>query len=249
MAARAVILGLMAMLALASGAGLGGCASKRQALVTVRFENVREVTRGDRPSLNEWDSIEPLVRRRHVKDNRYGLDAELRSRALPDPMPGTVLRDYEMTIVVADLRELGDLQREISKLHGKRFAEGRRFHMSLDSVELRYSGSYVQAHLTRAISGRTRPGALVYIFDGPGDPRVAPADETGMWSTPVSIAPGQQYIRGFSVLRGREKSVAARKHFQVDVYTGVHQELSAEEFAGQRGFAQQVGDFVGGMFE
>lgn len=248
MAARAVILGLMAMLA-ALGPGLGGCASKRQAVVTVRFENVREVMLGDRPSLNEWDSIEPIVRKRHVADNRYGLDAELYSTELPDPMPGTVLRDYEMTIVVADLRELGDMQREISKLHGKRFAEGRRFHMALDGVELRYSGSYVQAHLTRAISGRTRPGAMVYIFDGPGDPRVVQASETGSWSTPVSIAPGQQYIRGFSVTRGRERSVAARKHFQVDVYTGAHQELSAEEFAGQRGFARQVGDFVGGMFE
>ena len=73
---------------------------------------------------------------------------------------------------------------------------------------------------------------MVYIFDRPGvDPRVVQASEAGSWSTPVEIAPGQQYIRGFSVLRGRERSVAARKHFRVDVFTGAHQELTAEESA------------------
>ena len=252
MAVRAVILVVVAVLLVLGAGGMGGCASKRQAVVTVRFENVREIlgaTERDK-SRNEWDSIRPIVEKRHVQRNRFGLEIERRAVELPDPPPGTRLRDYEMTIVVADLRELGEMQREISKLHGQRFAEGRRFHMSLDSVELRYSGSYVQAHVTRAISGRTRPGALVYIFDGPGDPRVVQASETGTWSTPVSIAPGQQYIRGFSVLRGREKSVAARKHFRVDVFTGAHQELTAEEFAGGGpGLARRVGNYVGGIFE
>jgi hypothetical protein len=250
LAGRALNLGFVVVVAALWVGAVGGCASMREAVVTVRFDNVRELLRDGKPEVNEWDSIRPIVMKRHVAKNRFGVEAETRSSTLPDPPHETVLRDYEVTLVVADLRELGDMQREISRLHGQRFASGRRFHMSLDSVELHYSGSYVQAHMTRAINGRTRPGALVYIFDGPGDPRVVPASETGTWSTPVNIAPGQQYIRGFSVLRGREKSVAARKHFRVDVFTGAHQELTAEEFAGGGpGFAERVGNFVGGVFQ
>ncbi len=243
--ARIIILSLFAAAVLAAG----GCASKRQAVVTLRFENVRQFTGEDGPTADEWKRISPIVMKRHVRRNRFGLEPEVIPTPLPDPPPGIRLFDYTATIVVADLRELGHLQRELAKLQGQRFAPGRRFHLALDSVDLRYSGSYVQASVTRAISGRTRPGAIVYIFDRPGEPRVVAASETGAWSTPVTIAPGQQYIRGFSVLRGREKSVAARKHFRVDVFTGAHQELTADEFASSGpSLAGRVGEFVGGIF-
>lgn len=241
MGCRAIILVVALVATLA-----GGCATKRQAVVTLRFENVRQFEGPKGPTADEWAHIEPVVMKRHVKKNRFGLEAEVHATALPDPPAGMKLHDYEATIVVDDLRALGDLQKELSKLQGRRFADGRRFHLALDSVDLRYSGSYVQASVTRSISGRTRPGAMVYIFDGPGDPRVVQADPVGAWSTPVNIQPGQRYIRGYSVLRGRERSVAARKHFQIDVFSGVHQELTADEFAGR---GPSFADFVGGLFE
>ena len=222
---QSFILALIAVTLLA-----GGCSSNRQAVVTLRFENVRQFAGPKGPTADEWAHIEPLVMKRHVKNNRFGLEPEVHATALPSPPPGMKLHDYEATIVIADLRKLGFLQKELSKLQGRQFADGRRFHLALDSVDLRYSGSYVQASVTRSIAGRTRPGAMVYIYDTPGDPRVLQADQVGAWSTPVNIQPGQRYIRGFSVLRGRERSVAARKHFQIDVFSGEHQELTADEF-------------------
>ncbi len=229
MARRIAQCGLIAATAMALL--IQGCASpSRQATVVLRFKNVRTFVSADGSAGDsEWDVLSGIARRFHVQDNVYGLQFEQASQNAPSSPPGVRLQDYTVRLVVADLKELSEIERQVSEAARTPIGtSSERAQFGLSTVTMDFRGAYVSASIAIEVYGRVDPGSRVFVYQhGSGAPLEAQADAAGSWSVRVQVRQGANFIYGYAA---HPRSPNVHKCFRVNIYSRLHEPIVADRF-------------------
>lgn len=212
-----------------AGWGCGTTApSPRQVRVMLNFDNVRSFTQGRARGASEWDLVDPIARRYHVRSNIYGSEYKATHTPRPGGPPGVELADYTVDLVVQDFSELAKMDREIRDLDGRPVGPlGERMQLASVHAGLAYRGGFVQAALEITVRGQVDPGSVVFIFDETQTLRQAEVAANGAWSLRVGVAEGRRYIYGYA---SNAAAPGVRRCFRVDIFSRRQQELAADQF-------------------
>lgn len=208
-----------------------GCTSpSRQATVVLRFKNVRTFANADGSTGDsEWDVLSGIARGFHVQDNIYGLEFEQASQSAASSPPGVRLQDYTVRLVVADLKELAEIERQVSEAARTPIGpSGERAQFGLSAVTMDFRGAYVSASIAIEVYGRVDPGSRVFVYQhGSSTPLEAKADAAGSWSVRVQVRQGANYIYGYAA---HPRSPNVHKCFRVNIYSRQHESIVADQF-------------------
>lgn len=218
-------------LAAACTIALSGCtAPSGQAPVTLQFRNVRTfVGPGGGAGESEWDILGGIARRLHVENNRFGIEFQQTRTATPGAPPGEMLHDYTVRMVVSDLGQIREIDRQVRATAERRLGStGQHAQFVLSDVAMVFHGTYVSASIEIKVFGRVDPGSRVYVYEhGSRQPLQAEVADTGSWTVSVRVHDGADYIYGYAA---NPRSPRLRKCFRVNIYTRRHEPVASDEF-------------------
>ena len=208
-----------------------GCASSpRQATVVLRFKNVRTFINADGGTGDsEWDVLSGIARRFHVQDNIFGIEFEQASQDAVSSPPGVRLRDYTVRLVVADLKEISEIERHVNEAAQRPIGRsGERAQFALSALTMDFRGAYVSASIAIEVFGGVDPGSRVFVYQhGSRAPIEATVDAAGSWSVRVQVRSGADYIYGYAA---HPRSPNLHKCFRVNIYSRLHEPIVADQF-------------------
>ena len=218
-------------LAAACTIALAGCTARTgQAPVTLQFRNVRTfVGPGGGAGESEWDILGGIARRFHVENNRFGIEFEQTRRDTTSAPPGEKLHDYTVRMVVSDLGQIGEIDRQVRAAAERRLGStGQHAQFVLSDVAMVFHGTYVSASIEIKVFGRVDPGSHVYVYEhGSRQPLQAEVAASGSWTVSVRVQDGAAYIYGYAA---NPRSPRLRKCFRVNIYTRRHEPVASDEF-------------------
>jgi hypothetical protein len=213
---------------LAAGLVPGACTApplQRPRNVTYRVENVRGEPTDDGSEINRIITV----------INKFALEEVDwdKKRASP-PVGHERFYDYELSFNIANLRDLVDIDRDLSRLFQNNDGpDGMRF--QLTDAGLTYRSNQVNIGTEVALRGVTAPGAMVRLRVGDEVVNVR-ADKNGLWRHAIATAPGNPFIYGFS----EDAASRMRRYFRINLLS------QAQEAVSERAYAGLFPDDVGG---
>ncbi len=207
---------------------LGACTApplQRPRTVTYRIENVRGAPADD------GSEISRIVR---VVDQYAADEVECRRTRTSPQVGHDRFYDYELRFNIANLRDLVDIDRELSRLFRDNQApDGIRF--QLTDAGLTYRSNYVAVGAEVALRGVTAPGAKVRLRIG-DDVVDVRADKDGFWRHSLLTTPGKPFIYGYS----EDAASQMRRYFRINLLS------QAQEAVSERAYTGLFPDDVGG---
>lgn len=218
----------LAVVLLAAGLLPSACTApplQRPRSVTYRVENVRGTPQDDGSEINR---IIAVINKFAVEE--VDCDAKRASPLLGHER----FYDYELSFNIANLRDLVDIDRDLSRLfHDNAGPDGMRF--QLTDAGLTYRSNQVNIGTEVALRGVTAPGATVRLRVGDEVVDVR-ADKNGLWRHALVTTPSNPFIYGFS----EDAASRMRRYFRINLLS------QAQEAVSERAYAGMFPDDVGG---
>jgi len=198
-----------------AGAILGACSSgplQRPQRVTYRVENVRG-TEGGGVETGEIDRIVQVISK--YADGEVDLN-----KTRSTPFGRQRFYDYEVRFEIANLNDLVDIDRDLSRLfHSHSGADGIQFRLT--DAGLTYRSNYVAVGTEVALRGVTAPGAMVRLRVGDDV-----ANGNGFWRHALMADPGKPFIYGFS----EDRASAMRRYFRINLLSQAQEPVTESAY-------------------
>lgn len=189
---------------------------ERPVEVVYRFDNVKRT-----PSMNEWDNIRRILYL-HAKGSVSITDSNLRRYAQVD------LRDYVARFTIPDASHITKINDEVDALAGEKVA-GEKLRFAMTRAEITFAGDNLASTQDTIVRGIGVPASTIKVFPQSGMVE-ASADQYGAWAKRVSVAPGEDYVFGYSESAGAAGRPGTRKHFRVNVFTMKQDTITEAQF-------------------